>query len=357
VSQFYFRPAHNEAQLIRGCALNAFDAAIVPASYLAPDPDDESSERDPRGLAAALKARGVPWVVDLGTPQLCHAKVLSAASCARLRETDFGRVLPLPLDPELLEEDEARNAFVDAAVAFQHGVPMLAAPYLELDGLVDPRLEVNLAMLRRVVGAAGDRLPVGFVQLTLSALNDGVAVRVAQRYAETKVTRVFLRVRNLRTEAATAKQLRNYLMAVDAFSDANVGVVCDPGGRFGAPAVAGGAIGFAAGSHFFRSVPRRIVSAGGGGGGPKLAVEIAGRYAALPRDLLGVEFDCPVSGCVVAAGARTTSALKEHNLHYLRYLGELAADLPAFIADLRRSGQPDALAWAEVLERRQRRSA
>ena len=356
MAEFYFRPAHNEAQLIRGCAPNAFDGAIVPASYLVGDPDDEGREGDPWGLAAALKARGVPWVVDLGTPQLGHDKVGTAESCRRLRATEFARVLPLPLDTKRLEDENARNAFVDAALAFQAGVPMLAAPYLEIDVDGDPCAHINSVMLRRVVGAAGDRLAVGFVQLTLRALNAGVAVRIAQRYAETKVTRVFLRVRNLRLESATTTQLGNYLAAVDAFRGANIGVVCDPAGRFGGAAVAAGAVGFSAGSQFFRSVPRRVVAAGGGGGGPKLAVELSD-YTALPRDLLAGRLDCPVAGCAVAAGDLSLGALKEHNLHYMRHLGENARDLGAVIAELRASAQPAALAWADVLERRQRKSA
>jgi hypothetical protein len=35
VAQFYFRPAHTEALLIRGCAPNAFDGTIVPARAFA----------------------------------------------------------------------------------------------------------------------------------------------------------------------------------------------------------------------------------------------------------------------------------------------------------------------------------
>jgi hypothetical protein len=354
VAQFYFRPAHNEAQLIRDCAPSAFDAAIVPAAYLAPDPDAEV-ERDPWGLAAALKARGVPWVVDLATPQLAHDNVVNADSCRRLRATEYARVLSLPLDVVRLENEEARNAFVDAAAAFQMGVPMLTAPYFEIDVDEDTCVEVNVAMLGRVVGAAGDRLPVAFVQLTLRALNSGAAGRIAQRYADTGVTRILLRVRNLRLESATAIQLTNYLAAVDAFRGANVSVVCDPAGRYGDAAVAAGAAGFSAGSQFFRSVPRRVVAAGGGGGGLKLPVELPG-YTFATRDAL-TAVECPVPGCVAASGDYSLSALKEHNLHYMRYLAENATDVGAVIRGLRASGQSAALAWAEALERRQRESA
>jgi hypothetical protein len=355
VPQFYFRPAHNEAQLIRDCAPNAFDAAIVPAPYLAPHPEEEAG--DPWTLAAALNARGVPWVVDLVTPQLVHDEVVRADSCRRLRETNYAQVVrPLPLDIARLENEEARNAFVDAAVAFQLGVPMLAAPYFEIDLDDLTCVDVNIAMLRRVVGAASDRLAVGFVQMTLRALNSGVAARVARRYADTGVTRVFLRVRNLRFESATVAQLANYLAAIDDFRSANVGVICDPAGRYGDAAVTAGAAGCSAGSHFFRSVPRRVVAASGGGGGTKLAVELP-RYEVVTRDALTGAIDCPVPGCAAAAGDDSPAALKEHNLHYLRYLTTHAIDAGAVIRALHASGQPSARAWAEALERQQRESA
>jgi hypothetical protein len=355
VAQFYFRPAHNEAQLIYDCAPNAFDGAIVPAPYLAPDPGDNAARRDPWGLAAALNARGAPWAVDLATPQLVHPKVANADGCRRLRATDYAGVLPLPLDVARLADGGARNALVDTAIGFQLGIPMLAAPYVEIDLDEEMCVDVNVAMLRRVVGAAGDRLAVGFVQITLRALNSGVAARIARRYADTGVTRLFLRVRNLRLEAATAAQLTNYLGAVDAFRGANVGVVCDPAGRYGDAAVAAGAVGFSAGSQFFRSVPRRLVRTGGGGGGRKLPVELPG-YTVVMRDAF-TAVDCPVRGCAAAAGDDSVLALKEHNLHYLRYLAEQATDGDAVIRRLRTSGQPAALAWAEALTRRRRESA
>ena len=135
----------------------------------------------------------------------------------------------------------------------------------------------------------------------------------------------------------------------------NVGVVCDPAGRHGDAAVAAGATGFSAGSQFFRSVPRRIVSAGGGGGGPKLGVELPG-YTAVTRDAL-TAVDCPVPHCAAAAGDDSVAALKEHNLHYLRHLAANASDVGAVIQALRASAQPTALVWAEALERRQRESA
>jgi hypothetical protein len=162
-------------------------------------------------------------------------------------------------------------------------------------------------------------------------------------------------VRNLRLESATAIQLTNYLAAVDAFRGANVSVVCDPAGRYGDAAVAAGAAGFSAGSQFFRSVPRRVVAAGGGGGGLKLPVELPG-YTFATRDAL-TAVECPVPGCVAASGDYSLSALKEHNLHYMRYLAENATDVGAVIRGLRASGQSAALAWAEALERRQRESA
>jgi hypothetical protein len=353
MAQFYFRVAHNEAKLVSTCASNAFDAAIVPASYLTASPKGDG-DRDPWGLAAALSRRGVPWVVDLTTPRLTDPNVVQAASCERLRAASFVANLPLPLSPVDLANGERRNDFVDAAVRFQNAVPMLTAPYLEMDG--EELVGVNVAMLRRVVGAAGDRLAVGFVQVTLRALCAGVAAQIARRYAEARVTRVFLRVRGLRLEAAGAAQISKYLEALDAFRDANIEVVSDPAGRFGGAVCAAGAVGFSAGSQFFRSVPRRVIALSGGGGGAKIAVELP-RYLTAPRDLLPREVDCPVNGCAAARGDYSNAALKEHNLHYLRHVGNASTDVDVVAADLRASAQPAALAWAEALDQRKRRIA
>jgi hypothetical protein len=356
VAQFYYRVGFGEAKLVRDCRRDAFDAAVVLARYIAPDPEGKHPE--PADLLDALQASGAPWLIDLCTPQLCEANVLLAEGFARLKASALGRLLPLPLDPARLEDDDTRDAFVDACATFQVDAPIISAPYLEFGSEDDPRLAANLAMLRRIVGAAGQRLAVGFVQVTLDSLNRGLAGRVARRYAETGVTVVFLRVRNLRAESATHKHVRAYQTTVDAFGTAKVGVVADQVGRFGAVAVGCGAVGFSGGTQHFRSVPRQLVPLGGGGGGPKLPVEMPRRWLTVPRDLLPKAFECPVADCAVAGGDRSLDALREHDLHYQRYLAaELGPDLPALIADLRQSGQAQALAWADELERLARRSA
>lgn len=356
MAQFFYRVEFGESKLVRDCRRDAFDAAVVQARYVTPDPDRRRS--DPDELRAALAACGAPWLIDLGTPQLCDSNVRRVDGCARLRATSFAQLLPLPLDPARLVDADARAAFVDACVAFQTGAPILSAPYLEFDAEDDPRLETNLQMVRRVVGAAGSRLAIGFVQITLDSLKRGLPARVAHRYGNIGARILFLRVRNLKAEAATGEQAAAYQAALEAFSAAGVAIVADQVGRFGAFAVGCGAIGFSGGTQHFRSVPRKAISLGGGGGGPKLMVDIPRKWCAVPRDLAPAEIDCPVPDCPVAAGDRSLDALREHDLHYQRYLAaELAPNLPALLEDLRESGEAQALAWAALLEQRQRRTA
>jgi hypothetical protein len=356
MGQFFYRVEHGDAKLLGRCRGNAFDAAIVQARYIAPDPDGKLKEPDE--LRNALRACGAPWLIDLGTPQLCDGNILLVEGMARLRASSVGRSSPLPLDPAKLENADARDSFVDACAAFQVGAPILAAPYLEFTGADDPRLETNLAMLRRIVGAAGDRPSVGFVQVTLEGLNHGLPARIAHYYAATGVRTIFLRVRNFRAESATVKQARAYESTLDAYASQGIGIVADQVGRFGGFAVGCGAVGFSGGAQHFRSVPRRAVSPRGGGGGPKLPVEIPHRWLAVPRDLAPRSIDCPVAECAVAAGDRSLDAFREHDLHFQRFLAaQLGPDVLKLAEDLRQSGQPHVRAWADLLERRQRRSA
>src|SRR5438046_1385041 len=117
VGQFYFRPEDDQWGLIRACSAEAFDRAIVQARYLASYPESHSRHgQDARELAHALREHGAPWLIDLGTPALCHRDVDRADSCARLREADFAKLLELPLDPGALADPGARDAFVDAGL-------------------------------------------------------------------------------------------------------------------------------------------------------------------------------------------------------------------------------------------------
>jgi hypothetical protein len=187
VGQFYYRPEDDEARLIRRSGADAFDSAIVQARYLGPYPESSSRYgQEPRELALALREHGAPWLIDLCTPALCHRDIKRADSCARLRKCDFVKLLGLPLDAAALTDPGARDAFVDAALEFQIDAPLRSAPYFEIADENDPFIETNLAMLRRVVGAAGPAA-IGFLQVTLDGLNRGLPGRLAARYADTGI--------------------------------------------------------------------------------------------------------------------------------------------------------------------------
>lgn len=362
-STLYFRPESSEAALVRTAGeRGAFDAGIIRAKYLADYPKGHPLEGDdPSELARAFRERRIAYVVDLDTPALCRSELRDEAIERRLRSTAAARALDLPLAPDELNDTAKRTFFVGENIAMQAGAQALAAPYLEVMSEQDVRLQLNAAMVADVVAAGDGRPVVAFVQVTRHRLESGLLRRLAAHYAGIGLSSVVLRVRDLDAEEATTIQLRNYLEAVDAFAAHDLHVIVDCVGRLGPVLVARGARGFSTGARFFRKVAQSPINTGGGGGGGDLLFEVPGRLRGVAvglRRTSGIP-RCAVGECATAGNSPTNAQLREHNLHSLKALGQLAAALgPAgFAAYLLDGGDDREREWARVLLEQVERAA
>jgi len=243
----------------------------------------------------------------------------------------------------------------------QAGAQALVAPYLEVMSERDSRLKLNVDMIADVVAAGDGRPVVAFIQVTRHRLLTGLLQELAGHYAGIGLSSVVLRVRQLDAEEATAVEIRNYLDAVDAFVGHNLQMIPDCVGRLGPVLVARGARGFSTGARFFRKVAQSPINTGGGGGGGDLMFEVPGRLRGLAvglRRSTGVP-SCRFASCATADGSLTNSQLREHNLHSLKALGQLATELgPAgFAGYLVDGGDEREREWARVLAEQVERAA
>jgi hypothetical protein len=172
------------------------------------------------------------------------------------------------------------------------------------------------------------------------------------------VTRVFVRVRGLDAEEASAREFSAYLDAIATFAEVGVEFVPDCVGRLGPPLVAGGAPSFSTGPVNFRKVARPLLSKSGGGG-VEVFYEVAGGFHAVARGGRHAASRCFVADCAAAGANASLDDLRLHNLHVLREESRLAAANGAawYAARLIANGQPEAVVWGEVLRERAQRAA
>jgi hypothetical protein len=358
--QIYLRAEHDQLELVRSCpSPRPFGAAIVYARYLAPyPPGHHRAAQSTTELVDALRAAKINYVIDPGTPALTKRNIATIEEGARLRQSPMAASINLPLSADDLRNRYRRERFVDDTLGVQTGAQARAAPYLEYKHRgVDVR-RVNLAMLRRCVSSAARQLPVGFIQLTLPTLLDGLLIRLAAPYAQTGVTRVFVRVRGLEAEAANAREFSAYLDGIAAFTEVGVELIPDCVGRLGPALVAGGAATFSTGAVYFRKVSTRLLNKSGGGG-LEVYYEVAGGFYSVPRGARHAAPRCVVPSCPAAAPNASLDDLRLHNLHVLREESRLAAvsSGASYAARLIESGQPEAAVWGEVLRERAQRAA
>jgi hypothetical protein len=358
--QIYLRARHDDLELVACPSPRPFGAVIFYARYISPYPNDHPrSGQTTTELVDALRATRVSYVIDPGTPTLTKPDINTVREGARLRASPMVAAVDLPLDPNALRNSQRRDRFVDDTMLLQAGAAAVVPPYLEykLPGS-DVVRRANLAMVRRCVRSAAGQLPVAFIQLTVAALRARVLEQLAPAYAATGVTRVFARVRDLDTEAASALEFGAYLDAIAAFNEVAVELVPDCVGRLGPPLVAGGAASFSTGPVNFRKVPRALLNKSGGGG-VQVFYEVAGGFHAVARGARHASVPCFVARCPAAANNASLEDLRLHNLHVLREESRLAASNCGawYAARLAASGQPDAVVWGEVLSERAQRAA
>lgn len=360
----YFRPEHNEADLVRAAVEARLIAiGLVRSKYLAQFPEgDERTGQDHEELAAAFRIANGQYLVDPDTPALCNSGLRDEEIERRLRMTDAAQAVELPLQFGILQDDERRAHFVVQNIGMQAGAAGVVAPYLEVLRERDPRLAINLKMLHETIIAVSDGRPiVAVMQTTGDRLRRGLIERVAPLYAATGVKRLLLRVRRFEPEEATAAEVAAYLDAVASFIVLGVRVIPDCVGRLGPVLVAGGAHAFGTGSRFFRKVAESPINTGGGHGGGELEYEVPGRLRAValsarrssrvPR--------CTIPGCAAGAASLEKAAVRLHNLHALDAIARLAARLgaPGFAAHLENGGDDREREWARALTERAQRAA
>jgi hypothetical protein len=363
-SYVYFRPEHNEAELARSAVqARAISVGIIRSKYLAPQLESgDGSGRDHEELAAAFRSADGPYLVDPDTPALCASGLLEDEVERRLRLTDAAQAVELPLQLRTLRDDQARIDFVNVNVGMQAGAAGVVSPYLEAHRENDPRLAVNLAMLRDTISVVSDGRPViAVLQTTGYCLRKGFVKDVAPLYAATGVKRVLVRIRRFDPEEATASELTAYLDAIASFAAHNIGIVPDCVGRLGPALVAGGAHAFGTGSRFFRKVADSPINTGGGGGGGDLEYEVPGRLRSVAisaRRSSNVP-RCMVEGCAARAAILDNGAIRLHNLHALNAVAQLAARLGSavFAEYLAKDGDEREREWASVLRERVQRAA
>jgi hypothetical protein len=363
-SYVYFRAEHNEADLARAAVrARAISVGIIRSKYLAPLPEgDDRAGQDHEQLATAFRSVDGPYLVDPDTPALCASGLREDEVERRLRLTDAAQAVELPLQLRALRDDQGRLDFVNVNVAMQAGAAGVIAPYLEAHRERDPRLAVNLAMLRETISAVSDGRPVvAVVQTTAHRLRRGFVKDIAPLYAATGVKRVLVRVRRFDPEEATASELDAYLDAIASFAAHSIGVIPDCVGRLGPVLVAGSAHAFATGSRFFHKVAESPINTGGGGGGGDLEYEVPGRLrsvaisarrsSSVPR--------CTIHGCAAGAAIVDNGSVRLHNLHALNAVAQLASRLGAagFAAYLAKDGDEREREWARVLRERVQRAA
>lgn len=357
--QIYLRARHDDLELVTCPSPRPFGAVVFHARYIAPYPEGHPRfGQSTTELVDALRTAKVNYVIDPGTPALTKPDIKTVREGARLRASSMVAAIDLPLDPNALSNRRRRDRFVDDTMLLQAGAAAVAAPYLEYKLRGPDVRRVNLAMTRRCVMAAAGQRPVAFIQLTVAALLAGTLERLAPAYAATRVTRVFVRVRDLDTEAATAVAFGAYLDGVAAFNGVGVELVPDCVGRLGPALVAGGAPSFSTGPVNFRKVPHALLNKSGGGG-VQVFYEVAGGFHAVARGARHTATPCFVTPCPAAAEDASLEDLRLHNLHVLREESRLAAANGGawYAARLIASGQPDAVVWGEVLRERAQRAA
>ena len=125
----YFRPEHNEADLVRA-ALEArlISVGVIRSKYLVQLPGDERAGQDHEELAATFRRANGQYLVDPDTPALCEPGLRDEKLERRLRLTDAAQAVDLPLQLEVIQDDGRRAHLIAENVGMQAGAAGVVAP-------------------------------------------------------------------------------------------------------------------------------------------------------------------------------------------------------------------------------------
>jgi hypothetical protein len=355
--RFYLRCESAEWDFIRSLdAPLPFDAAIVSDRYLAAYPEGHArygEERDQ--LIQALDAQGVPWSVDPDTARLEQAKSAQRQS-PRAAARPLARAVALPLTADRLADREQIDALVEAAAVHQLASAAFAAPYLEIDGVDDPRFAVNLRLLRGSRELAGDRALIAYLQVLASRMLDGSASEAARRLAGAGAEVIVVRVRRFEAEQASEAAVVAYAGILMGGERAGARMVGDCVGRLGPVLVAAGADGFATNARYFRKLPDDLHPAGSGGGAGELVWELPTGATMAGHD--GSAVRCAVPDCPAPTPDADNAAIRVHNLHQFHLAArQAAAEGLAYAQRLAGHASPVVRGWARALQSLERRAA
>jgi hypothetical protein len=262
-------------------------------------------------------------------------------------------VLDLPLDAQQLRSPAAVRALVDAAQLSQVRASAFSAPYLEVGGRDDPRLRVNVELLRASRDVANGRAVVAYLQALHGTIVRGEALEAARELAR-RADVLVIRARRMRPVHMLPAQARALAEMVSRLARDGVRVIADCAGPAGPPLVAAGCDGFSAGSYRFQTVPAALHPASGGGGGDLLApyVPLSAAGGVTGGAVLGDASEHDV-------GLEDKSAVRLANFAGLRAESRTAAALgPAGYAELLiQAGVPQGRLWAAELRRVAARAA
>jgi len=358
--RFYLRCEANEWDFIRELKNPPFDAVVISDRYLAPYPEGHKYFNDaPDRLIQAIEGHDLGWSVDPDTARLQHPKSMDRQR-PRAANRPLARALPLPLTVEQLSNPDNLAALAEAAAEQQLRSRAFAPPYLEVAGLDDPRLKINLALLERGRELAGDRVLIAYLQVLRSQLLDGTAAAVAGRLASNGAEVIFARIRRFEPELASPAELLAYAELIRAGSAGGARVVGDCVGRLGPALIATGADGFATNALHFRKVAEDLHPVGGGGGnGPELKWEVPEEGTARATSEPPSPIPCEVEDCPAPRGhGDRNAATRIHNLHELKRSGLLAAEEGlGYAARLVSSTSPVLRGWAAALQQLASRAA
>lgn len=274
-------------------------------------------------LARVARRHQVPHLHDPDTAVLPHLQAHDDMRASRACRMGAALAVDLPLRAMDLVNDQVAERLVRATLKSQINVTHPAPPYFEFGALDDPWLAASLKSLgiaRRQVSAR--RLAV-FVRATRDALVTGAVSAAAARYAAAvpEGALVLLGVSGLHPEESPPEDLAAYLGAVEAFDDAGFDVIADRVDRFGAAAVACGAVGLAGGTRIYRTIPLSPFWAN------EWSVKIHVKYSvpirgdrmaqsdALRRQRRGSIPPCPVEHCRALQQPIENAAVRQHHAH------------------------------------------
>lgn len=322
---FYYRPEHNDHRFLEEYVkAEPFDAAVVPARYLAPHaPRSARALRsDGREIATALQATQGPFIVDPDTPVLAHITATGDVPTPRLRTMPHTQAVALPVTLLSLASPAANTAFVTAALVAQRGASAYAAPYFQFEKVGSGWHRLNLDLVAETVRQSGGREVVAFVQIPVERLVADELVRAAATYSGLGITRVFIRVAGFDPSLASASETRAYRGAIDAFLNASLEPVADCVGRFGLVLAAAGSGGYSGGSRHHQRIASHPVYLTEEMTSDPCMYEVPQRWYAMEvanarqAAQAGAIPACASTACGALAAASQPRDLKKHFIHY-----------------------------------------